>query len=97
MPVGGFLAGLFCFEVDNLCAVGEKVDAIKHPRDQLATKHHIERAFPPKFHVRIRFGQALGRLEVRPFSDIGRPEITVARREVAYGISPFPSALDELG
>ena len=33
MPVGGFLAGLFCFEVDNLCAVGEKVDAIKHPRD----------------------------------------------------------------
>ncbi len=42
-------------------------------------------------------GQALGRLEVRPFSDIGRPEITVARREVAYGISPFPSALDELG
>ena len=60
MPVGGFLAGLFCFEVDNLCAVGEKVDAIKHPRDQLVTKHHIERAFPPKFHVRIRFGQALG-------------------------------------
>ena len=42
-------------------------------------------------------GQALGRLEVRPFSDIGRPEIAVARREVAYGIGPFPSALDELG
>ena len=41
-------------------------------------------------------GQALGRLEVRPFTDVGRPEIMVARREVAYGVSPFPSALDEL-
>jgi len=42
-------------------------------------------------------GQALGRLEIRPFSDIGRPEITVARREVSYGVSPFHSTLDELG
>lgn len=42
-------------------------------------------------------GQALGRLEIRPFTDGGQPEISVARREVAYGVSPFPSALDELG
>ena len=42
-------------------------------------------------------GQALGRLEIRPFTDGGQPEISVARREVAYGVSPFPYALDELG
>jgi len=42
-------------------------------------------------------GQALGRLEIRPFIDGGQPEIRVARREVAYGVSPFPSVLDEVG
>ena len=42
-------------------------------------------------------GQALGRLEIQPFTDGGQPEIRVARREVAYGVSPFPSVLDEVG
>jgi hypothetical protein len=33
----------------------------------------------------------------QPFIDYGQPEFTVARREVAYGVNPFPSGLNEVG
>ena len=42
-------------------------------------------------------GQASGRLAIQPFADYGQPEFTVAQREVAYGVNPFPSALNEVG
>jgi len=43
------------------------------------------------------FGQASARLATQPFTDYGHPEFTVARREVAYGVNPFPSGLNEVG
>jgi len=42
-------------------------------------------------------GQASSRLGTQPFIDYGQPEFTVARREVAYGVNPFPSGLNEVG
>jgi hypothetical protein len=42
-------------------------------------------------------GQASSRLGTQPFIDYGQPEFTVARREVAYGVNPFPSGLNEIG
>ena len=40
---------------------------------------------------------ASARLATQPFTDYGHPEFTVARREVAYGVNPFPSGLNEVG
>ncbi len=42
-------------------------------------------------------GQASSRLGTQPFIDYGQPEFTMARREVAYGVNPFPSGLNEIG
>ena len=42
-------------------------------------------------------GQASSRLGTQPFIDYGQPEFTMARREVAYGVNPFPSGLNEVG
>ena len=42
-------------------------------------------------------GQASARLATQPFTDYGHPEFTVARREVACGVNPFPSGLNEIG
>ena len=42
-------------------------------------------------------GQASARLATQPFIDYGQPEFTVARREVAYGVNPFPSGSNEVG
>ncbi len=42
-------------------------------------------------------GQASSRLAAQPFIDYGQPEFTVVRREVAYGVNPFPSGLNEVG
>lgn len=42
-------------------------------------------------------GRTSGRLVIQPFTDFGQPEIAMARREVAYGISPFTSGLNEVG
>jgi hypothetical protein len=45
----------------------------------------------------VSVGQASGRLAIQSFTDYGQPEISVARRDVAYGINPFPSGLNEVG
>ena len=45
----------------------------------------------------VSFGQASGRLVMQPFTDHGQPEMAVAQREVAYGVNPFASALNEVG
>ncbi len=42
-------------------------------------------------------GQASSRRGTQPFIDYGQPEFTMARREVAYGVNPFPSGLNEIG
>ncbi len=42
-------------------------------------------------------GQASARLTTQPFTDYGHPEFAVARREVAYGVNPFQSGLNEVG
>ena len=41
--------------------------------------------------------QAGDRLVTQPFSDYGQPYFSVARREAAYGVNPFPSILNEVG
>jgi len=45
----------------------------------------------------VSVGQANARLATQLFTDYGQPEFTVARREVAYGVNPFPSGLNEVG
>ena len=45
----------------------------------------------------VSVGQASGRLAIQSFTDYGKPEISVARRDVAYGVNPFPSGLNEVG
>ena len=45
----------------------------------------------------VSVGQASDRLAIQSFTDYGQPEISVARRDVAYGINPFPSGLNEVG
>ncbi|GIT13119.1 MAG: hypothetical protein CM1200mP34_5250 [Verrucomicrobiales bacterium] len=54
-----------------------------------------QRGLPPLAGVSL--GQAGGRLATQPFADYGQLEFTVARREAAYGVNPFPSGLNEVG
>ena len=44
----------------------------------------------------IRFGNTPN-VPTQPFTDYGHPEFTVARREVACGVNPFPAGLNEIG
>ena len=43
------------------------------------------------------FDQRGDRLATQPFTDYGQPYFSVARREAAYGVNPFPAGLNQVG
>ena len=91
-------------QVDNGLSLHQRYRAIRFPRSEKSS------ARPAAIDIRFgntpnvaspvagaSLGQASARLVTQPFTDYGHPEFTVARREVAYGVNPFPSGLNEVG
>ncbi len=91
-------------QVDNGLSLHQRYHAIRFPRSEKSS------ARPAAIDIRFgntpnvaspvagaSLGQASARLVTQPFTDYGHPEFTVALREVACGVNPFPSGLNEIG
>ena len=75
-------------QVDNGLSLHQRYRAIRFPRSEKSSARPAA--------IDIRFGNTPN-VATQPFTDYGHPEFTVARREVAYGVNPFPSGLNEVG
>ena len=75
-------------QVDNGLSLHQRYRAIRFPRSEKSSARPAA--------IDIRFGNTPN-VATPPFTDYGHPEFTVARREVACGVNPFPSGLNEIG
>ena len=75
-------------QVDNGLSLHQRYRAIRFPRSEKSSARPAA--------IDIRFGNTPN-VATQPFTDYGHPEFTVARREVAYEVNPFPSGLNEVG
>ena len=75
-------------QVDNGLSLHQRYRAIRFPRSEKSSARPAA--------IDIRFGNTPN-VPTQPFTDYGHPEFTVARREAACGVNPFPSGLNEIG
>ena len=75
-------------QVDNGLSLQQRYRAIRFPRREKSSARPAA--------IDIRFGNTPN-VPTQPFTDYGHPEFTVARREAACGVNPFPSGLNEIG